>query len=185
MSSTPHHIHEWSTCHVTKTTICPKVSILLVTTCTHTLCTSSTPHSLQPHKHCNLRSKKSGSFKIFLTSSLYFRTWTIFSKKFRTETQWLARKCGHFHSESALFLSPLDFILRPHLHSDPWKRGNQGRLGAEHVTKGGGRRGCAEMYCPLESTHCNGKCERTPDTSMLRQVSIRALPVGYNFGGRS
>lgn len=38
------------------------------------------------------------------------------------------------------------------------------------------------MRHALEHTHCNGKCERTPDTSMLRQVSIRALLVGYNLG---
>ena len=41
------------------------------------------------------------------------------------------------------------------------------------------------MHCPLESTHCNGKRERLLDTSMLRQVSIYVLPVGYNFGSRS
>lgn len=54
--------------------------------------------------------------------------------------------------------------------------------GEEHVTKGGGRKRCTEIRHALEHTHCNGKCERTPDTSMLRQVSIRALLVGYNLG---
>lgn len=60
-----------TTYQMMRPTICSKVSILLVTTCTHTLCTRSTPHSLQPRKHCNLGSKKSTSFKIFLTLSLY------------------------------------------------------------------------------------------------------------------
>ena len=145
-----------------KTTICSKVSILLVTTCTTIPHRLSAPSRPQLGKWAKILAKKSTSFKIFPTSSLYFRTWTIFSKKFCTETQWLARNCRHFRSNSALFLSPLDFILRPHSHSDPWKRGNQGRLGAEHVTKGGGRRGCAAINHFLESTHCNGKRERTP-----------------------
>ena len=165
-------------------TICSKVSILLIITCTAIPHRLSTPSRPQLGKWATILAKFSGSFKIFLTSSLYFRTWTIFSKKFCTETRWLARNCRHFRSNSALFLSPLDFILRPLTQQHPWNGLYFYARGEEHVTKGGGRRGCAEMHCPLESTHCNGKRERLLDTSMLRQVSIRALPGGYNFGSR-
>lgn len=52
--------------------------------------------------------------------------------------------------------------MRPHSHSDPWKRGNQGRLGAEHVTKGGGRRGCAAISHALENHDSWGNAKERP-----------------------
>ena len=82
---TPHHIIIHSPCPVTKTTICPKVSILLIITCTAIPHRPSTPSRPQLGKWAKILAKISGSFKIFPTSSLYFRTWTIFSKKIRTE----------------------------------------------------------------------------------------------------
>lgn len=72
--------------------------------------------------------------------------------------------------------------MRPLAQQRPWNGLCLYAWGAERVARREKAGGCAAIRHALENTHCNGKRSRLLDTSMLRQVSIRALPAGYNCG---